>query len=71
MHFKAVIQNSIDVNFLPFYFSCKIITTSISKLKLSGVFKKQKHERDIGSGKGRKILGKGNLRLREKLGFRS
>lgn len=47
MHFKAVIQNSIHVSFLPFYFSCKIKTTSISKLKNSGIFKKQNYESDM------------------------
>lgn len=47
MHFKAVIQNSIHVSFLPFYFFCKIITTSISKLKNSGIFKKQNYESDM------------------------
>lgn len=45
--FQSCHPNSIHVSFLPFYFFCKIITTSISKLKISGIFKKQNYESDM------------------------
>lgn len=69
MHFKAAIQNSI--NFLHLYFSCKIILKLMSKLKLLKIKNTRGIWTIILQGKGRKIQGKGNLLLHEKLGFRS